>query len=92
MAMMSTDIMIRLERRPIWLDGKEKGLFHCWSQRAEIVPPSIAVGGHTGGVVSGVLAIIEMEDGTVKGVYPERIKFADGGDFNFLHWKERVEN
>lgn len=54
-----------------------KGLFHCWSHNSEIIAPSIAVGGHGGGVVSGTFAIVEHEDGTVGEYHPSRIQFDD---------------
>ena len=59
----------------------KKAIFHCWSQESQIVSPSILKGGHNGGTVSGVLAIVEYENGQVDKVQPERIRFADGGDF-----------
>lgn len=62
--------------------GKErkevvKALFHCWVYKSEVVPPSPMVGGHSGGIVSGVLGLVENEDGTIDQVYPSRIKFLD---------------
>ena len=46
-------------------------------ERSDIVPPSIMKGGHSGGVVKGVLALVEFEDGSVGEVYPHKIKFLD---------------
>lgn len=62
--------------------GKErkevvKALFHCWVYKFEVVPPSPMLGGHSGGVVSGVLGLVENEDGTIDQIYPSRIKFLD---------------
>lgn len=59
--------------------GKElvKAFFHCWVHKSEVVPPSPMLGGHSGGIVSGVLGLIENEDGTIDQVYPSRIKFLD---------------
>ena len=54
-----------------------KALFHCWEHVAEIVEPSLMIGGHQGGVVQGKVAIVEYEDGTVHRHSPERIQFAD---------------
>lgn len=56
----------------------ERALFHCWEQRSEVIPPSPMVGGHSGGVVSLNLGIIEREDGTIHEAYPEEIRFIDG--------------
>lgn len=52
-------------------------LFHRWADKAEIVPPSVLKGGHGGGVVRGVLAIVEYEDGTIGEALPENIRFLD---------------
>lgn len=52
-------------------------LFHCWSQVSEIVPPSVMVGGHSGGVVSDTFGIVEDGDGRVHRVRPEKIRFTD---------------
>ena len=68
------------KRRPCYVEEK-RAMFNCWSQESQIVEPSIHVGGHGGGVISGVLGIVEFEDGSVAKVYPERIQFADGGGF-----------
>jgi hypothetical protein len=70
-------IMIRTtEYRPCYVGGK-KALFHKWEDVSEIVEPSIMKGGHGGGVVKGTLAIVELEDGTIKRVTPHIIQFAD---------------
>ena len=50
--------------RPCSVDGI-KAIFHRWAEKSWVVPPSPLVGGHSGGTVRGVFAIIEMEDGTV---------------------------
>lgn len=50
-------------------------LFHCWSQVSEIVPPSMMIGGHSGGVFSNTYGIVEDEDGQVHRVQPEKIRF-----------------
>ena len=49
--------------RPCAVNGK-KALFHTMEQCSRIVPPSLLAGGHNGGVVGEVLAIVEYEDGT----------------------------
>lgn len=54
-----------------------KALFHCWIHKSEVVSPSPMIGGHSGGVVSGVLGLVEYEDGTINQIYPSRIKFLD---------------
>ena len=62
------------EYRPCILDGM-KALFHRWEEKSWVVPPSPLVGGHSGGTVRGVYAIVELEDGTVREVEPSAIKF-----------------
>lgn len=55
-----------------------KALFHCWNHRSEVVGESPLRGGHPGGQVSATFAIVEFEDGTVKEVEPQNIRFVDG--------------
>lgn len=62
--------------RPCVVNGK-KALFHTFEQYSEIVPPSIAVGGHSGGVIAEVFAIVEYEDGTVGRVRISLLRFTD---------------
>lgn len=80
MAALDSNITIRKERRPCFINGK-KAMFHQWTQESQIVPPSAMMGGHSGGVISTTFAIVEYEDGTVAKTYPEKVKFADGGEF-----------
>ena len=54
-----------------------KALFHCWVHKSEVVSPSPMLGGHSGGVVSGVLGLVENEDGSISQIHPSRIKFLD---------------
>lgn len=53
------------------------GYFHTFEQYSEIVLPSLLKGGHSGGVVANVFAIVEFPEG-VKRVEPTSIKFIDG--------------
>lgn len=60
------------------VEGKDGPfLFHCWSQVSEIVPPSVMVGGHSGGVIADTFGIVEDGDGQVHRVRPEKIRFTD---------------
>lgn len=70
-------IKIEFNLRPC-IVGHQRALFHCWEQRSEVILPSPMVGGHSGGVVSLNLGIIEREDGTIHEAYPEEIRFIDG--------------
>lgn len=58
------------------VNGK-KAYFHRWVEKREIVSPSMMIGGHGGGVISTVLAIIEFEDGHIEECYPHGIVFKD---------------
>ena len=69
-------IVSQTEMRPCVVLGK-KAFFHRWADKAEIVPPSVLRGGHGGGIVRGVLAIVEYEDGTIGEALPENIRFLD---------------
>ena len=69
------EIIIKKELRPCFVDGR-KALFHCWENRSEVLIPSIMRGGHSG-VVSGIIGIVEHEDGTIYKALPEKIRFAD---------------
>lgn len=70
------EIKIVSPYRPCLAKGK-KALFHCWEHRSEVVPPSPLRGGHSGGQISGTLAIVEFEDGSVDTVYPQNVTFLD---------------
>ena len=66
----------KIELRPCYVDGI-KALFHGWSQNNRVIEPSPMIGGGPGGTVAYTLGIVEFGDGTVKQVFPERIKFTD---------------
>lgn len=53
----------------------ENALFHRWTEVREIVVPSPMVGGHSGGEIQQLFAVVEMGDGSVQMIPPERIKF-----------------
>lgn len=57
--------------------GEELHLFHGFTQISQIVPPSLMRGGHGGGVVTGVYAILESRDGTVGLAEAQRVQFLD---------------
>lgn len=70
----------RSEKRPciVRVKGEDKkALFHCWEHVSKLVDASPMVGGHPGGTVSGTLAVVEFEDGSVDDVYLSQIKFLD---------------
>lgn len=58
-------------------DGTTNALFHCWEHISEVIAPSPLAGGHSGGVVSGILGIVEFSNGSIGKVKPEDITFID---------------
>ena len=78
--MLYSKFIVGPERRPCYVKG-EKAIFHQWINRAQIAAPSMMIGGHTGGQLWDVFGLVEMEDGSMKEVYPTDVVFADGGDF-----------
>lgn len=76
--------------RPCYVDGV-KALFHSWGQHSRVVEPSPMVGGAPGGTVSYILGIVEFEDGQIKQVFPEKIKFVDKM-FDEYYWKGKSKN
>ena len=69
-------VEIKRELRPCLVKGKP-ALFHMWEEHTDIIEPSPMVGGHAGGVLKGVMGIIETEEGQVTRVRPESITFTD---------------
>ena len=83
--MASLNLPIWIQQRSCYVNGK-KAMFHTWVGVSEIVAPSVLKGGHSGGVISDVLGLVEYEDGTVAKVNPNKIRFADGGGFGDHVW------
>ena len=80
------EIHIKNETRPCFYEG-ERAIFHCWAERREMVMESPLVGGHPAGIIAATFAIIEFEDGRVSEIRPNKIRFADGGGFNDVAWR-----
>lgn len=59
-------------------------LFHCFEQHSYVIGESIAIGGHPGGQVSGVFALIEDEKGNIFRVDPTAIVFTDNEFRNYF--------
>ena len=65
MASVGTDIIIRQEYRPCWVNGK-KGLFHKWLVKKDFICQNeYAVG------------LVEFENGSIEEIKSERIYFSD---------------
>jgi len=54
-----------------------KAFFHKWEHKADVVAPSMTIGGAPGGQVEYDVAIIEYEDGIVTECYPYEVQFID---------------
>lgn len=54
--------------RPCIVDKKAKAIFHCWGAKTQF---------HTNNILSESAAIVEFEDGSVRRVEPERVRFCD---------------
>ena len=76
------------------LPNKRRGLCHGIFQDSYIVPPSIMVGGHSGGVVANPVAIVEVEDGQLIRVNPIEVKFVDTkfDEYDFTEVPDGREN
>lgn len=70
---------------------KKNYLFHCFEQHSYVISPSPMIGGHPGGQVSGVFAIIEDEKGNIYRVDPTTITFTDD-EFSEYFFAEDKEN
>ena len=70
---------IEMELRPCLVEDEQmlRGLFHCWENYATVIPPSPCVGGHSGGQYMRTFGIVELENGSVRRVPVESIRFLD---------------
>lgn len=57
-------------------DG-QLGYFHGWEHYQDVIPPSPMMGGHLGGQISRLMAIVEYPDGTIHRVWPKSIVFCN---------------
>ena len=58
---------------------RTKALFHCWEHIGQVIDPSPLKGGHPGGQIAFVRALVEMPDGSMRSVAPGSIEFRDTG-------------
>lgn len=74
------------EYRPCLVCGTLKALFHRWSDVSEIVSPSPFEGNQAGGIIKGVVGIVELENGKVETTLPQNIQFLDNRikEYSFL--------
>lgn len=62
--------------RPCKFENKNY-IFHCFEQHSYVISPSPMIGGHPGGQVSAVFALIEDKKGNIYRVDATRVKFTD---------------
>lgn len=75
------------EPRPCWVYGKRKALFHRWANTAHAQLPKGLDPEHVRYYqYRSTCAIVEYEDGTVDRVWPQDLRFADGGKFSEFEW------
>lgn len=74
------------EYRPCLVCGTLKALFHRWSDVSEIVAPSPFEGKQAGGIIKGIVGIVELESGKVETTLPQNIQFLDNRikEYGFL--------
>lgn len=83
-------IVLSWQNRPCWVNG-ERAMFHTWFNRAQVAPPSMAIGGSPGGQLWELFGLVELEDGHMREVYPSDVVFADGGDFDNTAFRPQKE-
>ena len=88
----NSEIIVRHELRPCMVTSRKGGeekraLFHCWNHWAQTVSASLLRGGAPAGQHAETYGVVEFEDGTVKSVYPEQIRFLDS-PFADYYWNE----
>ena len=81
-------ILQDIEYRPCWVHGK-KALFHRWANDARPQLPHGQEPGENARYYQfrSTKAVVEFEDGTVETVWPQHVKFADGGRFRDYAWE-----
>lgn len=90
MAAFNTDIQIKHQTRPCWVDGR-RAMFHRWTDSARPVKPRGMEDTDTTDrfQVHSVHALVEYEDGTMERVWPNTVQFADSRElFESLAWEE----
>lgn len=73
---------VKDETRPCIVNGM-RAIFHKWYEFSEVVGPSTI---RPGGVVSGMHAIVEYENGAIECVHPSSVRFIDNACANI--WAE----
>ena len=94
MARLIETIEVAEKHRPCWYisDGEMyRAMFHRWVEERELVAASPFEGGHPAGCIAATFALIETENGTMRMVRPDKIRFADHEAFDSCAWEEPHE-
>ena len=80
-------------RRPCWVNGK-RAFFHCWANTARpAMPRGVDLDENPEYFqLAHLHAVVEFEDGHVERVWPQDVKFADGGRFEDFAWTPQEED
>ena len=71
------ELKFKPELRPCIINGKKKGLFHCWEQYIEPIAIARKEDIKPSGSISYVAGIVEIEGGYVMRINPSSIQFID---------------
>lgn len=61
----------------VCLVNGDRAIFHRWTEVCELRLPGLMIGSGQGGQLKDTFALVEFEDGTIKRVRPEEIRFLD---------------
>ena len=83
---------IEIKTRPCWVKGR-RAIWHRWTDSARPVKPWGLEDDEDADRFQtwNVHGLVEYEDGTVARVWPNEIRFADGGDFSDYCWESMEE-
>lgn len=63
---------------------------HLFTTISSVIAPSPAIGGHPGGQISTLVAVVEFEDGNVGTISPDRIRLLDtAAEMEKYNWEMR---
>lgn len=85
-------VVQEIEYRPCWVRGK-KALFHRWANSARPALPKGQEPSENARYYQyrSTQALVEFADGTVELVYPQAVRFVDGGHFRDFEWPPMSE-
>lgn len=90
---MAWNVEVENKLRPCYVEKnikdakKVKALFHRWVILQEVIGSGLTIGSAPGGQISKCYALIELEDGSMRYIYPSDITFIDH-PFTDYSWPE----